>query len=152
MYVLWAFAAVAVVSIWSYFHGARIELRDDHILRVGLYGLRKHVKKEDMRGVAYRVVRVALAMRSQEFAIFYGDRHRILLKVNTDFWPSDELRELTQRLGLAGGDFKILSRRRFNREFPVGENIVARHPNAAGILGALVFTAGIMAVIALGER
>ena len=152
MYVLWAFAAVAVVSIWSYFHSARIELRDDHILRVGLYGLRKHVKKEDMRGVAYRVVRVALAMRSQKFAIFYGDRHRILLKVNTDFWSSDELRELTQRLGLAGGDFKILSRRRFNREFPAGENIVARHPNAAGILGALAFTAGIMAVIALGER
>lgn len=45
MYVLWAFAAVAVVSMWSYFHSARIEQRNDHILRVGLYGLRKHVKK-----------------------------------------------------------------------------------------------------------
>ncbi len=80
--------------------------------------------------------------------IVYGADNRILLRVYFAYWSSKDLHQLKIAIGKSPSDmFPVpVSQRDFNREFPVGGSLIARHPNISGIVGALLITA----IICLG--
>jgi hypothetical protein len=124
-----------------------------HLWRRGLLGERT-IDRANIEGIAFRSVSPALSLQSFEKLVVYGPGNHILMALWGAFWSNDDLRALAIAICPLPPDTssRPVSQREFNREFPTGGSFIARHPNLAGIVGALIIVALICLSIVATEH
>ena len=138
---LFAIVAPIYLGVFLHIRVSRVAWNQDRLWKTGLIG-KLTIDRERIAGVAFRSVSPALSIQSFEKLVVYGPGKHILLTLWGAFWSTDDLRALANAISPSPPDTssRSVSQRQFNREFPTGGSIFARHPNLAGIIGALIIT------------
>jgi hypothetical protein len=129
------------LAVFLHIRISRVGWDPHHVWKTGLLGKRT-IDRGEIEGIAFRSVSPALSIQSVEKLIVYGPGKHILLTLWGAFWSNDDLRALANAISPTPPDTssRPVSQRDFNREFCTGGSFIARHPNLAGIVGALVIT------------
>jgi hypothetical protein len=138
---LFVIIAPIYVAVFVHIQISRVGWDQHRLWRKGLLGNRT-IDRADIEGIAFRSISPALSIQRYEKLVVYGPGKHILMTLWGAIWSNDDLRTLANAISSMPPDTssRPVSQRDFNREFPTGGSFIARHPNVAGILGALVIT------------
>ena len=146
--ILTATLALGLVGYALFFLRARIEVDNERILKVSLWGRRRSFPLAAVGGIALRNIWSPMSRTGNpQVGVLYGLDGRGLFMLSPRFWRPQDVNRLAALLGgVAEADPPTVSRSQLEREFPGALNVWERHPTLV-VLPLIALLAGLAAVL-----